>query len=116
ALLNQGSILADQIPVDDQSATFDGQELERLHQHIESVREFLLSSAEPTESQLQLIDEKLKYLEDSARRQSKQDWAHTAIGVMCTIAIGLAMAPEQAQRLFALTSEFLKTIFMHLLT
>jgi hypothetical protein len=115
-LLKEGSILADQIPADVEGATFSEEELRRLHQHLESVREFLLSSVEPTETQVQLIDEKLRYLEQAARRQSKQDWAHTAIGVTFTIAIGLAMAPEQAQKLFSLTSEFLRTIFLRLLT
>lgn len=116
-LLNEGKVLVDNIPSEGASVErFDDEELIRVRTLLDKVREFLISETQPTEDQLKLVDEKLLYLEESAKRQSKQDWAHTAIGVMFTIAIGLAMAPDQANKLFQLTSEFLKAIFVKLLT
>ena len=115
-LLNQGTILKDTIPtLYGRVEKFNEVELSKVHDHLKSIREFLLSETDPSHEQLRLIDERLSYLEDSAKRQSKQDWAHTAVGVMFTIAIGLAMAPEQANKLLQLTANFIKLIFVPLL-
>jgi hypothetical protein len=116
-LINQANILKDQIPSEpDSQDRFNEAEIARVHEYTLSLRQFLVSEIKPNESQLRLIDEKLRYLEESAKRQNKQDWAHTAIGITFTIAIGLALAPDQANRLFQVTSEFLRTLFIKLLT
>jgi len=115
-LLNQGTVLKDTIPaVAGMVEKFDKAELSKVHEHLDTIRQFLISETRPSKEQLKLIDERLSYLESSASRQSKQDWAHTAIGVMFTIAIGLAMAPEQANRLLQFTANFIKMIFVPLL-
>jgi len=114
-LLNQGSVLKDAIPVDSPHRNIDDYERLRIHEHLQIVREFLIVEAQPSSEQLQLIDERLLYLEGAAKRQSKQDWAHTAVGVMFTIAIGLAMAPDQANRLLQITGDFIRSIFVPLL-
>jgi hypothetical protein len=114
-LLNQGTILKDSIPVSGASEKFNEMELFKIHEYLQSIRQLLISDTNPSQGQLELIDERLSYLEDSATRQSKQDWAHTAVGVMFTVAIGLAMAPDQANKLLQLTASFIKTIFVPLL-
>ena len=116
-LLNEGNLLADNIPSEGASLEkFNEEELSWVRGLLDSIRDFLISETQPTSDQLKLINEKLTYLEESARRQNKQDWAHTAIGVVVTIAIGLAMAPDQANKLFQLTSALLRSIFFKLLT
>jgi hypothetical protein len=115
ALLKQARVLDDGIPTGQQDQFTDA-EIERVKEHLAAVREFLIDNAKPDQEQLKRIDERLSYLEESARRQSKQDWAHTAVGVTFTIAIGLALAPDQANKLFHLTAAFLQTIFIKLLT
>jgi hypothetical protein len=116
ALLDQGSFLKDAIPsASGAQQLFSGSELARLRGFLIEAKRFLVAEAGPTDEQLDLINERLDYLKQSAERQNKQDWAHTAVGVMFTIAIGLAMAPEQANRLLELTADFIKTIFMPLL-
>ncbi len=115
-LLRQGNILLDEILLDKEvGESFDQNELRRLHEFIQTLRQFLISEVTPNAEQLRLIEERLRYLEESAKRQNKKDWAHTAIGIIVTIAVGLAMSPEQAHKLFTLTSEFVNTLFMKLL-
>ena len=115
-LLDQGSILKDQIPsARGAEEKFSDSELVKLRGFLSEARNLLVAEVKPNTGQLNLIDERLSYLDESAKRQSKQDWAHTAVGVMFTIAIGLAMAPEQANRLLQLTANFIKIIFVPLL-
>jgi hypothetical protein len=115
-LLTQGSILTDSIPDSDNiTEKLSEEDFHRLGEFTNSLREFLVSEIKLSQDQFKLIDERLEYLEESAKRQNKRDWAHTAIGVTFTIAIGLALAPEQASKLLALTSEFLRTLFIKLL-
>jgi len=115
-LLRQGNILLGEIPLDKEGGEgFDEHELRRLHEFTQRIRQFLISEARPNTEQLNLIEERLHYLQESAKRQNKKDWAHTAIGITVTIAVGLALSPDQAHRLFSLTSEFLNTLFMKLL-
>jgi hypothetical protein len=115
-LLNQGNILTDELPTGDRGReNFSREELDKLQEHIKAVREFLISEVKPSEEEIRIINEKLDFLEKAALRQNKQDWAHTAIGVTFTIAVGLAMAPDQANKLFVMMSEFLKFITLQLL-
>ena len=68
-LLNQGTMLKDSIPrVAGMIERFDEAELSKLHEHLESTRQFLISKTKPSKEHLKLIDERLSYLEDSARR------------------------------------------------
>jgi hypothetical protein len=114
-LLKQGQILVEEIPATDQEEKITPQEQERIEEFVRSLKQFIKDEVNPNDSQLKLVDEKLTYLLESARRQGKRDWAHTAVGVVFTIAIGLAMAPEQANKLIHLTSIFLRTLFIKFL-
>ena len=99
----------------DESA-FDEEELQRLHHYLKSVREYLFAEVQLTETQTQAIDERLAYLGQTALRQSKQDWAHIATGTIFTIAMSLSLDRDRAEKLLAMTSDFLNTIFRRLLT
>lgn len=115
-LLTEGSVLTSNIPVSSgNDEVLNDSELARVREHLAAIRQFLISELSPNADQMKLIEEKLSYLEASARRQTKQDWAHTAIGVVFSIAVGVALAPDQANRLFLLTSEFLQTLFVKLI-
>lgn len=117
SLLNQGKVLTDELPGAGQGLEkLDPLQLKSVEAFVQSIKDYITREVNPTEDQLRTIDQKLNYLIESAKRQSKQDWAHTAIGVVVTIAIGLAMAPDQANNLFQMTSGFIKTLFVHLLT
>ncbi len=67
-----------------------------------------------TTQQNEFVRSKLDYLADAAKRQPRLDWVHTCIGVLITIAMGLAMAPAEASKLWQLTKELLGK-FIHLI-
>ncbi len=66
-----------------------------------------------SQEQGELVRFKLDYLSDAVKRQGRLDWVHTCIGVFITIAMGLAMAPEQAKELWTLFKEAMGH-FVHL--
>jgi hypothetical protein len=115
-LLNQGNILTNEVPTGVIGGEqFSQAELVKLHEHINIVKEFLISEVKPSKEEFSIINEKLTFLEETALRQNKKDWAYTAIGITFTIAVGLAMSPEQSHKLFAVMSEFIKAISLKLL-
>lgn len=116
ALVEQGRMLLGSIPTTDVYVhKFSENDLILVHGFLQRIRGFLVTVA-PNDRQLETIDERLRYLEESARTQDKKGWAYTAVGVVATIASALALSPEQGHRLFELTSELLKAIFIRLLT
>jgi hypothetical protein len=64
--------------------------------------------------QNEFVRNKLNYLTEAAKRQRSIDWVHTSIGVFVTIAMGLALAPEQAKELWLLFKDILGGI-IHLI-
>lgn len=116
AVLKQSSMLADQVPLDLAGIAFDEEELQRLHHYLKSVRDYLFAEVQPTETQTQAIDERLAYLGQTALRQSKQDWAHIATGTIFTIAMSLSLDRDRAEKLLAMTPDFLNTMFRRLPT
>jgi hypothetical protein len=117
ALVEQGRLLLGSIPTTDVYVDkFSENDLILVHGFLQRIRGFLVTELAPNARQLETIDERLRYLEDSAGTQDKKGWAYTAVGVVATIASALALSPEQGHRLFELTSELLKAIFIRLLT
>jgi len=53
----------------------------------------------------------LNYLAEAASRMGRQDWIHTTIGVIFTIAVGVGLAADQARELF----RFVGNTLSHLL-
>jgi hypothetical protein len=116
-LVEQGSMLLGSIPTTHAyTDKFSEQDLALVHDFLRRIREFLVAETTPNKQQILSIDERLRHLEESARTQDKKTWAYTAVGVVVTIASALALSPEQGHRLFELTSELLKAIFIRLLT
>jgi hypothetical protein len=61
--------------------------------------------------QLAFVKREIEYLKEAAKRQGRKDWMHTAIGVIMTIAVGLALSPEKAKLLW----DLLKSCFAGIL-
>lgn len=53
-------------------------------------------------NQLAFLKREIKYLKEAVKRQGRKDWMHTFIGVMVTLATGLALSPEKAKLLWDL--------------
>lgn len=61
--------------------------------------------------QLSFVQKNIEYLKEAAKRQGRRDWMHTAIGVIVTIAMTLALSPEKTKLLW----DLLKSCFAGLL-
>ena len=59
------------------------------------------------EEQSSFVHQQMEYLVGAAKRQNKKDWFHTSIGVITTIAVGLALSPERAKLLWGLVKSCL---------
>lgn len=105
--------LIDQI---DEDQKFNERELQAIHKSLQDIRSFLQQEQHPSAEHSRVIEERLNFLEKEAKTQGKKQWMYVAIGVVVTIADGLAMSPDQAHKLFALLSDLSKYLFMKLLS
>jgi hypothetical protein len=87
-----------------------------IHKSLHDFRSFLQQEQHPSAEHSRVIEERLNFLEKEAKTQGKKQWMYVAIGVVVTIADGLAMSPDQAHKLFALLSDLSKYLFMKLLS
>jgi hypothetical protein len=116
-LVEQGSMLLGSIPsAADYVDKFSERDLVLVQGFLGQIRDFLVAETNPTQQQLLSIEERLRYLMESAKTQDKKAWAYTTVGVVVTIASALVLSPEQGHKLFELTAQLLKAIFIRLLT
>jgi len=90
-------------------------EAENISEKLSSLADKIEKQFELTNEQNQFVRNKLNYLADAAKRQRSIDWVHTSIGVYVTIAMGLALAPEQAKELWKLIKSIVGG-FIHLIS
>lgn len=90
---------------------FTKEEIEKLLSGIEQVKGYLQEHSTASEYQIDSAIAQLDYLAEAANRQGRKDWFHTCIGVLVTISVALALAPEQAKYIWRLlTSIFHEVI------
>jgi hypothetical protein len=99
----------------EESQKFNDRELRAIKASIQEIRRFLVTEMKPDSQHLKAIDERLSFLEEETKKQNKKQWTYLAIGLVVTIADGLAMSPDQAHKLFALLSDLFKHLFLKLL-
>ena len=75
---------------------------------IRVVKQWLLEHHEFDREQAARINARFDYLIEAVRRMSRMDWLHTAIGVLFTIAVGLA--PARARELFDVAANALSGV------
>jgi hypothetical protein len=91
------------------------EEMRPVRNQTRLIREYVVREANPTKQQLDEINEKLDYMEESAQRLNKRDWTNIAISTIVNIVTTLAMDRLQAQGLFALVAETVRFISVPLL-
>ena len=77
-------------------------EVERILSDLDRIEREIESSFSLQEQELAFVKRQIEYLKDGAKRQGRKDWFHTSIGVIATIAMGLALAPEKTKFLWEL--------------
>ncbi len=88
---------------------------EQIAHGIGEIRRFLIEDRDQQKQTVEFIMDKLNYLESSAKRISRKDWLHTAIGILFIIAIGIALPPNEARDLFSLATNAFADVFTKLL-
>lgn len=90
---------------------FSYSEAEQIAGALKQVEERIIEAFKPTNEQLKFIQYKLSYLESVAKKPyGRIDWLHILIGVLTTIAVSLALSPEQANQIFVYFKEALGSI------
>lgn len=89
---------------------FSQQELTYISSALKEIKEYIVSTQNLTSDKLTYIESRLDYLEKSSKRQGRQAWIHTTIGVLFTIVVGAAFAPDAARDLFRFAANALSQI------
>lgn len=84
------------------NSPFSPAEQARISAAVHELKQFLVSTGEYSESQLQFIEHRLAHLEESSKRLGRKDWITLAMGTLTNIVVGVALAPEAAR-------EFIRT-------
>ncbi|MFH1921149.1 MAG: hypothetical protein ABIP48_14870 [Planctomycetota bacterium] len=81
-----------------ENTPFAEDESARLDTAVAEIREYLRSSVQMQQEQSERVDRQFEYLRGAIHRMARQDWLHTAIGVLFTVA--LTIGAEEARDLF----------------
>jgi hypothetical protein len=84
---------------------FTAQQVEQIVMGLNRVRAYIQTNVSPTPDQLRLVNEKLDYLVDAAKRQGRRDWLHTSIGVFVTLATSLGLSPDALNTIWGFLRE-----------
>lgn len=75
---------------------FTFRQFQDISNGVEQIKQYLRKNVSDPDH-IKLIDEKLDYLIEAAKRQGRTDWVHTAIGVIFSLAISISLSPAQAK-------------------
>ena len=84
------------------NAPFSHSDAENVIKSLDEMRAQIEENFKLQGDQLAFVSRQIDYLKDAAKRQGRKDWIHTSIGVIVTIATGLALSPEKAKLLWDL--------------
>ena len=88
---------SDRISDENTNAPFTANQAEEIIDGINKLRSHIGEQYSLNAYEKKLVNDKLDYLIDAAKRQGRMDWIHTAIGVIFTLATSLNMSPDQAK-------------------
>lgn len=90
---------------------FTLKEQEAIITQISIIKTHIETNYSPTQQQLNTINHKLDLLLDETKKQGREAWIHTAIGITASVILTLALPPEQAQLLWQyITSKFSEAV------
>ena len=94
---------------------FTESEKKYIASQILEIGEYIKTSFNLSEKHIIFLQSRLEYLTQSAKRQGRRDWLHTAIGVLFTIIVGISLSPDQARELFRFVTNALNQLFSGIL-
>jgi hypothetical protein len=90
--------------------SFSRSERAEIEKQIKAVKAQVAALPGRTEQQIADANAKLDYLVEASKKQGRQDWYFTAVGVIATIATSLNVTPAEARMLFQLVGQGLRAI------
>lgn len=87
-------------------------EFERIEAAIASVREYLLSVEAANTRNFEIINEKLDYIINSARKQGRSDWVHTCIGAIMSLSISCAFSPDRTNEIWSIIKQSISNLLI----
>ena len=89
---------------------FTPNELVYIRQSLDELKKFIAATQQLSAERSEFVNQRLDYLQDAAKRQGRQSWLHTTIGVLFTIVIGAALSPDAARELFRFAATVLSQV------
>jgi len=80
-------------------------EAQQITTGINRMRAYLEAEFDTVEYDHDLINQKLDYLIDAAKRQGRKDWFHTCIGILVSLGSALGLSPEHGSKLMHILKE-----------
>lgn len=110
SFLSDQTALVQAASTDSPNTPFSTAEIEKISDGLRELQAYIENTHHLDEQKHAFLESRLVYLEDAAHRQGRKDWLHTAIGVLFTVVMGLAMAPDQAKEVFRFIGNVLQAI------
>lgn len=110
SLLSEQIALVEAAAADSPNTPFSTAEMEKIADGLRELQAYIENTQHLDAQKHGYLNSMLGYLVDASQRQGRQDWLHTAIGVLFTIVVGLAMAPDQAKEIFRFVDNVLQAI------
>jgi len=110
SLLTEQTALVQAASADSPNTPFSTLEIKKISDGLRELQEYIEKTQQLDEQKHAFLESKLDYLVDAAHRQGRQDWLYVAIGVLSTVVMSLAMAPDQAKEVFRFVSSVLQAI------
>ena len=95
---------------------FTDTEKKQIKSGLDEYKRLIIVNYIPTPEQLELINERLKYLSDSVERLNRFDWKALAASTVVSIGITLTLNTETGKQLFNLFMQALGFIAGHLIS
>lgn len=91
---------ANKFEPDSSNEQFTFPQVQQIENGLTKIKEYLIKEKGNDKFAEEIINKKLDYLIDAAKRQGKNDWFHTCIGVFSGISVALSLSPEQTHNIY----------------
>lgn len=110
SLLSEQTALVQAASANSRNGSFSTAEIRKISDGLRELQVYIEKTRDLDEQEHAFLESRLGYLAEAAHRQGRQDWLHVAIGVLSTVVVGLAMAPDQAKEIFRFVGSVLQAI------
>lgn|GEM_PF-2138242 len=106
-----GGITAGFTKEDVNNTPFEPQEMLRLKQNLQEVRDAASQREDISPEQFDLLSRKLDYIAQAAERLGRKDWLNLAIGTLTSLVVGAAINSDAARYIFQAVGDALSWLF-----